>query len=438
MVRSCGCSLCAAQVRFGAAVVPGKTIYYPAAALARPLAPNYGRHGSSVEALLVRSQVLIYDYVSSNGNYNYTGYRYIDDYKRWNGHQRLGTATVVTYSVAGNLGTTFKTSIAQAFTDWARVANISFRRVSSGGDIHVMTKSLSAGIAGQAYYPSTNINSYNGAYRLDDRYQSRVELNTRYFAASGSGTSKGTYNYLTILHEIGHAIGLKHPGNYNAGGGGAGGPYLARSLDNQLNTVMSYYDASAQDGSATTPMRFDIAAIQSLYGKNLRTNAGNNAYVFSGKPAYQCIWDAGGTDTFNFSRQTGTTTINLNPDSFSSVSSRRNAVSIAAGVMIEIAHGGSGADTIYGNIAANSIFGGGGNDRITAGNGNDIVRGDAGNDVLNGGAGIDTALFAGRYRDYRLRQSGRNYIVTSARYGTDTLIGIEKAKFSDRTITLRT
>ena len=31
------------------------------------------------------------------------------------------------------------------------------------------------------------------------------------------GNLPGTYEYSTLIHELGHALGLEHPGNYNAG-----------------------------------------------------------------------------------------------------------------------------------------------------------------------------------------------------------------------------
>lgn len=63
-----------------------------------------------------------------------------------------------------------------------------------------------------------------------------------------------------ILHELGHALGLKHPGHYAAEDMG---PYLPPGLDHTDNTVMSY-DFRAPDRLALGP--FDIEALQYLYG----------------------------------------------------------------------------------------------------------------------------------------------------------------------------
>jgi hypothetical protein len=87
-----------------------------------------------------------------------------------------------------------------------------------------------------------------------------------------------SYGWSTVVHEIGHALGLKHPGDYNAGGGGASPPYLPKILDSKLWSVMSYNsiptafstDPTNTSGSRQTPqtmMAYDIAALQFLYGK---------------------------------------------------------------------------------------------------------------------------------------------------------------------------
>jgi serralysin len=96
------------------------------------------------------------------------------------------------------------------------------------------------------------------------------------------------------------------------------------------------------------------------------------------------VWDAGGSDTFDFSGYRENQNINLNVASFSDVGGLKKNVSIAKGVTIENAIGGSGNDVIVGNDSGNSIDGG---------DGNDIIYGGAGQDILKGGKGTDIFVY---------------------------------------------
>lgn len=123
----------------------------------------------------------------------------------------------------------------------------------------------------------------------------------------------GTYGFLTVLHEIGHALGLKHPGNYNAGGGGTEGPYLPAGQDNCLYSIMSYCSAPGMSGiGPLTPMLDDIAAIQFVYGAR-QSYTGDDSYTFSTSTQIRAIWDAGGSDAIDATNQTYGCWINLTP-----------------------------------------------------------------------------------------------------------------------------
>ena len=127
------------------------------------------------------------------------------------------------------------------------------------------------------------------------------------------GWAPGTQNFLTLLHEVGHAIGLKHP--HDTGMDGTPGwpstpAVLPKTGDDTLtgystqNMVMAYNDIPGEgsplqaDFAPTTPMKVDIDAIQYLYGPNLAHNAGNTVYTFVSTVRYnETIWDGGGNDT---------------------------------------------------------------------------------------------------------------------------------------------
>jgi Ca2+-binding RTX toxin-like protein len=109
----------------------------------------------------------------------------------------------------------------------------------------------------------------------------------------------------------------------------------------------------------------------------------------------QCIWDAGGTDTFDFSACTGATIINLNAGSFSSTAPGYNNISIAYNVTIERAIAGSGGSTIYANNAGNVITGGAGNDVIYEGAGSDQITGNGGSDTVVFTKALTSYAFSG-------------------------------------------
>src|SRR5262249_13642559 len=98
--------------------------------------------------------------------------------------------------------------------------------------------------------------------------------------------AKGNYAWLTMMHETGHAMGLKHP--QDAIGSFGAMPVDHDSLEYSVMSYRSYIGASTTGGytnsTASYPqtlMMFDIAALQKLYGANYGTNAGDTVYSWS-------------------------------------------------------------------------------------------------------------------------------------------------------------
>lgn len=282
---------------------------------------------------------------------------------------------------------TAKNGARRALNLWSAVSGLKFIEVSDageGGQIRFGTNQQTDS-SGWAYFP-------NNYWQIGGD----VWLNNG--ADENNDQTPGSYGFNTMIHEIGHALGLKHSFE--------GSVILPIAQDNQLYTVMSYTDSPyvAYDFQRETwiepetPMLYDIAAIQHLYGINQATRIGNDTYSWQvNTPFVKTIWDAAGRDTISAANQTLAAKIDLNAGHFSSIGPNTtgskiratNNLAIAFGVTIENGFGGFSNDNIIGNNVANNLKGNAGKDTILGGAGNDTLAGGSDNDTLNGGYGQD-------------------------------------------------
>jgi serralysin len=232
----------------------------------------------------------------------------------------------------------------------------------------------------------------------------------------------GNYEYLTFMHEVGHALGLKH--GHEAGGiAGA----VQTNRDSMEFTVMTYRSyigdtpsgyANESNGYAQSYMMLDIAALQAMYGADYTTNASNSVYSFNattgamlingvsqvdpeGSKIFRTIWDGGGVDTYDYSTYTNNQDISLAAGRWSMFSTAQLANlgdgnTARANVynsmlfnddtrsLIENATAGAGNDHVEGNQIANTLLGNAGADILVGQGGNDILVGGIGNDKLYG------------------------------------------------------
>ena len=273
----------------------------------------------------------------------------------------------------------------------------------------------------------TTINDDYGArfYPQDPASGSKQGLGIFNLASGGFGTDPaalqpGGFSYAVVLHEFGHAHGLAHP--HDTGGGSdvmlgvtaSTGSYGIYNLNQGVYTVMSYNDgwpldpdgaraysaATRGSGWSETLGAFDIAALQERYGVHAN-NVGDNTYTIADTQAnsqYRTIWDTGGNDTIAY---VGTknaqidllaATLDYSPTGGGVVSFAHGVwggFTIANGVVIENATGGSGNDVLLGNASANVLTGNDGNDTLMGRGGNDQLRGGLGVDTVTGGDGLD-------------------------------------------------
>ncbi|UPY37247.1 M10 family metallopeptidase C-terminal domain-containing protein [Sediminicoccus sp. KRV36] len=272
----------------------------------------------------------------------------------------------------------------QAIATWNELANINLVRINASAEANIEFRlaDLSAQ-AGSAYYPNSQANGLDVG--------GNIYIDTE---ATNRPNARGTSGFETLIHEIGHALGLKHPGSYNAGGGITEGPYLPASLDNTLYSIMSYNQGRSADSQApqraVTPMLFDVLAIQYVYGANYSTRSGNTLYTLSASTSLNTIWDAAGQDTLQ--ALGSSSVLDLRQGAFSSTDLVKSTA-IAYGVNIEDAIGTTGTDSITGNALGNRLRGLAGNDQLHGLEGDDILDGGPGVDGLYGGSGFDYASY---------------------------------------------
>ena len=331
-----------------------------------------------------------------------------------------------------------------ALNMYSSVSGLSFTRITETSTQHADLRFAMSDSPYTAwgYFPSTSAEGGDGWFNNSSGWY--------------DNPVKGNYAYLTFLHETGHTLGLEHPHSGNIM------PLDKDSLEFTVMSYRSFVGGSLKGGYTNeswsypqSPMMYDIAALQHLYGADYDTNGGNTTYSWSpttgemfingggqGAPGanriFLTIWDGGGADTYDFSNYSTDLLVDLRPGQWSTTSEAQLAElnedgsqfargNIANALLfnddwrslIENAKGGRGDDKIIGNAGANVLWGSGGDDALAGCGGKDRLYGGEGSDVVNGGGGQDR-LFGQAGDDTMISGSGADILVGGA--GSDSFV----------------
>lgn len=340
----------------------GGFTYAPAAGFAGSESFGYtvsdGNGGYATATLTIAVESATPDYVE--------GLIYADESARLNWPDDVGTGTVVTYAFLTDLPPYYgwwsaDPATFEAFTTQQQEATRAIL-ASIEAFTGLTFVETTAGEAGMTF-GTIDLGGGKGLAFAPNGDGVGAEASDVWLDASYAGDSfaPGTAVYATLLHELGHAMGLDHPA-------------LPEGENTQKYTVMASMPYPTIGGSADDFRLYDIAALQYLYGANTAHAAGDDVYDAAMLvDAVRVIWDGGGHDVIDLSASPYAVAVDLAGGAFSTAhATGSDNIAIACGTVIEDAVGSAQDDVLRGNEVANRLTGGGGDDTLTGAGGADV------------------------------------------------------------------